>query len=63
VVVWQKQRSYEISWSREWFVALGVCVESVEFSNFLEEKETKNSVIRFTSVEEMNHVNVQFIER
>jgi hypothetical protein len=35
----QKQRSYEITCSREWFVAFGVCVGSVYSSDFLEEKK------------------------
>ena len=38
MVVRRKQRSYEITCSREWFVAFGVCVGSALSSDFLEEK-------------------------
>jgi len=49
VVVRQKRRSYEITCSWEWFVAFGVCVESIYCSDFLEEKkERKGTCAKIT---------------
>ena len=45
MVARQKQRSCEITWSMEWFVAFGVCLGSVNSSDFLEnKKETKEKM-------------------
>ena len=49
MLVRQKQRSCEITCSREWFVAFGLCVGSVDSSDFLEEKkETKETCGKIT---------------
>ena len=48
----QKQRSCEITCSREWFVAFGVCLGSVNSSDFLEsKKETKEKCGKITKSE------------